>query len=63
MDEIAFVGDTNGDVGAMSVCARSFAPANCDEKAKAAASHVSSLSDIDAVLEAYPIIRDTKRVK
>ena len=62
MDEIAFVGDTNGDVGAMTVCARSFAPANSDEKAKAAASHVSSLSDIDAVLEAYTIICDTQQV-
>ncbi len=58
MDEIAFVGDTNGDVGAMAVCGRSFAPANSDEKAKAAADHVSSLSDIDAVLEAYTIVRD-----
>jgi hydroxymethylpyrimidine pyrophosphatase-like HAD family hydrolase len=53
VDEIAFIGDTGGDVGALGVVGSSFAPANGSEDARAAARHVSAFKDIDAVIEAY----------
>ncbi len=58
MGEIAFIGDSNGDAGALEACGYSFAPANADASAKEVADHVSSLDDIDAVLEAYQMAAD-----
>ncbi|MBT3448177.1 MAG: HAD family phosphatase [Bacteroidetes Order II. Incertae sedis bacterium] len=55
-DEMAFIGDTNGDIGAMNVVGRSFAPSNSSHDAIAAASHASSFRDADAVLEAYNML-------
>jgi len=51
--EMAFIGDTGGDIGAMGVVGASFAPANGSADAKAAARHVSALNDVEAVIEAY----------
>ena len=58
LSEIAFVGDTGGDVGALKIVGASFAPANATNDAKAAAHHASSLFDIDAVLEAFQMVVD-----
>ena len=52
-EEMAFVGDTGGDVGALRVVGASFAPANGTEDARAAARHASQHFDVDAVVEAY----------
>ncbi len=53
LEEMAFVGDTGGDVGALKTVGASFSPANGTPDARAAAHHASDLFDIDAVLEAY----------
>lgn len=58
LHEIAFVGDTGGDVGALKIVGASFAPANATNDAKAAAHHTSSLYDIDAVLEAFQMVAE-----
>jgi len=55
LEEIAFIGDTNGDIGAMQACGYSFAPKNAQSSVKAIADHVSNLDDIGAVLEAYEL--------
>jgi len=56
VSEMAFVGDTGGDVEALSMVGASFAPANATKEAKAAAHYASALYDIDAVLEAYEMV-------
>jgi hydroxymethylpyrimidine pyrophosphatase-like HAD family hydrolase len=53
VSEMAFVGDTGGDVGALLIVGASFAPANGTQEAKSSAKHASSFNDIEAVLEAY----------
>lgn len=53
LEEMAFVGDTGGDVGALKTVGASFAPANGTAEARGAAHYASDLFDIDAVLEAY----------
>jgi len=53
MNEIAFIGDSNGDIGALEACGFSFAPANADPAVKVISDHTSTFCDIDAVLEAY----------
>lgn len=53
MDEIAYIGDTNGDIEALQAVGRSFAPANATEPVKAVVDHVCAGRTIDGVLEAY----------
>ena len=56
MDEVAFIGDTNGDLPALEIVGRSFAPANGQDAVKARVDHASELKDIDAVIEAWDLI-------
>lgn len=56
LEEIAFIGDTNGDVPALDIVGQSFAPANGQEAVKARVNHASELNDIEAVIEAYDMI-------
>ncbi len=53
LDEVAFVGDTNGDIGALETVGRSFAPSNADPSVQSIVDHVTSASDSAGVLEAY----------
>jgi len=53
LEEIAFIGDTNGDVPALDIVGHSFAPANGQDAVKARVDHASALNDIDAVIEAF----------
>lgn len=58
MDELAFIGDTNGDIGALKSVGYSFAPANAQPEVKAVVDHVCEGNDIEGVLEAYRLCTD-----
>jgi hydroxymethylpyrimidine pyrophosphatase-like HAD family hydrolase len=53
LDEIAFIGDTNGDIAALESVGRSFAPANAQPQVKNVVHHICSGTDIQGVIEAY----------
>lgn len=53
MAEIAFVGDSNGDIGALKEVGRSYAPANADTEVKEIVHRITNGSDADGVFEAY----------
>ncbi len=53
LDEIAFIGDTDGDAGAIRVAGRGFAPQNADMAAKEASDFVMQGEMIAGVGEAY----------
>lgn len=56
LEEIAFIGDTNGDLPALDIVGHSFAPANGQDAVKARVDHASQLNDIDAVIEAWDLV-------
>lgn len=53
ISEIAFIGDTNGDIGALSIVGRSFAPDNGTDEVKRIVQTVCRGRVIDGVVEAY----------
>lgn len=53
LDEIAFIGDSNGDLGALGVVGYPFAPANAAPEVQRAPIRVTEGHVIDGVLEAY----------
>lgn len=63
MDEVAYIGDTNGDIDALEAVGRSFAPANATETVKAVVDRVCSGRTIDGVLEAYGACVEANRAE
>ena len=55
VEQMAFIGDSNGDLPAIDACGHSFAPSNASDEVKARVDHVSMHSDVDAVIEAYDL--------
>ena len=53
LDEVAYIGDTDSDLEALSVVGTSFAPANADEEVLRAVDHVTDDPVIDGTVEAY----------
>lgn len=53
LDEMAFIGDTEGDLGALSIVGRSFAPANASPEVRERVQTVTSGRVLDGVIEAY----------
>ena len=53
LDEVAFIGDTNGDAAAIAAVGAGFAPSNAAASAKAAADAVTEGAVLDGVIEAY----------
>ncbi len=53
VDHMAFIGDANGDLGALEAVGYSFAPANATAEVKARVQVVTDGRGIDGVLEAY----------
>lgn len=53
MDEIAYIGDTNGDLEALRAVGMSFAPANADEVVRDEVDYVTEGSILEGTLEAY----------
>lgn len=53
MSEIAYIGDTDSDLGALSAVGTSFAPANADEEVLRTVDHVTDGRVLDGTLEAY----------
>lgn len=53
LDEMAFIGDTEGDLGALSSVGRSFAPSNASPEVREQVQTVTSGRVLDGVLEAY----------
>ncbi len=53
LDQMAFIGDTNGDLGALEAVGYSFAPANATEAVRRTAQVVTGGQLIEGVLEAY----------
>ncbi len=53
LDEMAFIGDTNGDIPALEIVGYSFAPANATEAVRNTARKTTDGAVIDGVLEAY----------
>ncbi len=53
MDEVAYVGDADSDLEALSAVGTSFAPANADEEVLRTVDHVTTGRMLDGTLEAY----------
>lgn len=53
MDEIAYIGDTNGDLEALDAVGTSFAPANAHEVVREQVDYVTDGSILEGTLEAY----------
>jgi len=53
LEEVAFIGDTHGDLVALEVVGVSFAPANAQPAVRAAVDVVTAGRDLEGVLEAY----------
>ena len=53
LDAVAFIGDSDGDIGAIEVAGRGFAPQNAYPEVKAAADHVTEGELLAGVGEAY----------
>ncbi|MDX1547515.1 MAG: HAD hydrolase family protein, partial [Rhodothermales bacterium] len=53
LDAVAFIGDTDGDLGALGAVGHAFAPANATGAVKAAAAHVTTGATLAGVLAAY----------
>jgi HAD superfamily hydrolase (TIGR01484 family) len=53
MDEVAYIGDADSDLEALSAAGTSFAPANADEEVLRTVDHVTESSVLEGVLEAY----------
>ena len=53
MTNVAFIGDTNGDLGALEAVGYPFAPANATDEVKRCVERVTPGAVIDGVLEAY----------
>lgn len=53
VQRMAFIGDSNGDLPAINVCGRSFAPSNASAEVKAAVDEALHVPDIDAVIAAF----------
>lgn len=60
--EMAYIGDSSGDVPAMKVAARSFAPSNARPEAKAHAQTIQKEATF-AVLEAYQLLIEGNKKK
>ena len=58
LDEMAYIGDTNGDIGALEVVGYSFAPANAQPAVREAVDHVCAGVDVAGTLEAYRLCMD-----
>lgn len=52
-DEVAYIGDSNGDLGALALVGHAFAPANAAESVRQQVPYVMEASDIEGVLAAY----------
>ncbi|MDX1741906.1 MAG: HAD family hydrolase, partial [Rhodothermales bacterium] len=53
LHEMAFIGDTNGDIPALELVGHSFAPSNATEAVRNTANITTSGAVIDGVIEAY----------
>ena len=53
IDEVAFIGDTGGDIGALKAVGFSFAPQNAQTQVKEIADVVTDGAVLDGVIEAY----------
>jgi HAD superfamily hydrolase (TIGR01484 family) len=53
VDEMAYIGDTNGDIGALEEVGFSFAPANGTDAVRETAAYVTRGRVIEGVIEAY----------
>ncbi len=53
MSEVAYIGDTDSDLGALSAVGTSFAPANADEEVLRTVDHVTDGSVLDGMLDAF----------
>jgi len=52
-DEVAYIGDSNGDLGALALVGYAFAPANAAESVRRQVPYVMDVPDIEGVLAAY----------
>jgi len=53
LEEVAFIGDTRGDLGALEIAGVSFAPSNAEPEVLAAVDVVTAGASLDGLLEAY----------
>lgn len=62
LEEVAYIGDTNGDIEALQTVGRSFAPANATDEVKSIVQHVTRGSHIEGVLEAISLCMEENAV-
>ena len=53
LSEVAYIGDADSDLGALSIVGTSFAPANADEEVLKSADHVTEGHVLNGTIEAY----------
>lgn len=53
LEDMAYIGDTDGDIGALQRVGHSFAPANAAAEVQEAVQHVTEAAVIEGTLEAY----------
>lgn len=53
LDQVAFIGDSRGDVGALNVVGKSFAPSNAQQIVKEVVDTITTGSVIEGTIEAY----------
>jgi hydroxymethylpyrimidine pyrophosphatase-like HAD family hydrolase len=61
LQNMAYIGDANGDIGALQLVGHSFAPANAAADVKSVVDTVTNGSDIDGVIEAYQTVISARR--
>ncbi len=61
LEEIAYIGDTNGDLPALEIIGHSFAPANATSSVRRMVDHVTDGSVTDGVYEAFNTCIDVNR--
>jgi len=61
LDEMAYIGDSDSDLEALSAVGTSFAPANADEEVLRAVDHVTDGTVLDGTVEAYRQCLDQNR--
>lgn len=61
LDQLAYIGDTHGDIPALEAVGTSFAPSNASADVRATVDVVTSAAVIDGVIEAYELCIATNR--
>lgn len=64
LSQVAGIGDSPGDLAWLSLCGRSSAPANAEDRVRVRVDEVSEFEDLAAVVELYQrVVESNRRLK